>query len=172
MDYMGNDTDGEDTNGDEYGEARDKIDNNWTAGPNTIQVEQSDSANEIQETATEKTAEVTITEQASKANDNTAVPRGKGGTWVLRVTVCAAPSVTLNICKGIYFINTICKGVFFNGQRCNFGTSGENNENVLVIICKGTVSWKKKYVRVYFHAILRFQFWDLEPGPHPPVNIK
>ena len=37
-------------------------------------MEQSDSANEIQETATEKTAEVTITEQASKANDNSAAP--------------------------------------------------------------------------------------------------
>ena len=49
-------------------------------------------------------------------------------------------SVPLNICEGIYFMNTICKGVFFNDQRCNFSfglgfwfrTSGENNENVLV----------------------------------------
>ena len=32
------------------------------------------SGNEIQETATEKTAEVTMQEQASKSNDNTAVP--------------------------------------------------------------------------------------------------
>ena len=56
-------------------------------------------------------------------------------------------SVPLNICKGIYLMNTIYKGVFFNNQRCNFAfelgfgfaTSGENNENVLVKICKGIV---------------------------------
>ena len=53
-------------------------------------------------------------------------------------------SVPLNICKGIHFMNTICKCAFFNDQRCSFpggpnsfGTSGENNENVLVKICKG-----------------------------------
>ena len=57
-------------------------------------------------------------------------------------------SVPLNICKGVYFMNTICKGVFLNDQRCyfsfglgfGFGTSGENNENILVKICKGIVS--------------------------------
>ena len=26
----------------------------------------------------------------------------------------------LEICKGMYFMNTICKGVFFKDQRCNF----------------------------------------------------
>ena len=31
---------------------------------------------------------------------------------------------------------------------------------------------KKKSVRVYFHAILRVHFRDLESGPHTPVNIK
>ena len=64
------DTEGKGTSGDEYDDVRDEID--WTAESNAIQVEQS--TNEIQETATEKTVEVTITEQASKTNDNTVVP--------------------------------------------------------------------------------------------------
>ena len=64
------DTEGKGTSGDEYDDVRDEID--WTAESNAIQVEQN--TNEIQETATEKTVEVTITEQASKTNDNTVVP--------------------------------------------------------------------------------------------------
>ena len=53
-----------------------------------------------------------------------------------------------------------------------FGTSGENDKNVLVKICKGINSWRSKSGRVYFHAILRINFQDLESGPHTPVNIK
>ena len=79
MDFMGSshmdscgDTEGEDTSGDEYDDARDEIEDNWTAESNAIQVEQSTS--EIQETAAEKSVEVTPTEQASKTNDNAVVP--------------------------------------------------------------------------------------------------
>ena len=79
MDFMGSshmdscgDTEGEDTSGDEYDDARDEIEDNWTAESNAIQVEQSTS--EIQETDAEKSVEVTPTEQASKTNDNAVVP--------------------------------------------------------------------------------------------------
>ena len=48
--------------------------------------------------------------------------KGALGSWELRFVrpLRLAFSVPLNICKGIYFMNTICKGVFFNDQRSNF----------------------------------------------------
>ena len=52
-------------------------------------------------------------------------------------------------------------------EKVLFRTSGENNENVLVKICKGTVSWKKS-VRVYFSFYFkgpfsRFRIWAAHP---------
>ena len=101
-----------------------------------------------------------------------------GGTSVLKELHYVRPprvafSVPLNICKGIYFMNAIGKRVFFNDQRCNstfgldfgFGTSGENNENVLVKIFEGLISWKKS-VRVYFSYYSKDR--DLESWPHTP----
>ena len=74
LECMGNDTEGEDTSEDEYNDARDEIDDNWTPESKAIQVEQRISANEIQQTAAEKTVDASMTEQASRANDNSAVP--------------------------------------------------------------------------------------------------
>ena len=73
MDSCG-DTEGEDTSGDECDDARVEINDDCTAESNAIQVEQRVNANESIETATQKPTEVTMTGQASKSNDNTAVP--------------------------------------------------------------------------------------------------
>ena len=59
---------------DKYDDARNQIDDNWTAASNSVQVEQRVSVNEIQVTATKKTVDVTMTDTTSKANDNTVVP--------------------------------------------------------------------------------------------------
>ena len=50
------------------------------------------------------------------------IPGGALGSREFRYvrTLRVAFLVPLNICKGIYFMNTIWKGVLFDDQRCNF----------------------------------------------------
>ena len=57
-------------------------------------------------------------------------------------------------------------------EKVLFRTIGENNENVLVKVCKGIVSWKKNLLGYIFHSISRVHFRDLESGPYASVNIK
>ena len=52
-----------------------------------------------------------------------------------------------------------------------FGTSRENDENILVKICKGIVSWKKS-ARVYFSCYLKGPFSRFGIWAAHPVNIK